>query len=183
MCPRKEYIFFCFWIYVPYIFIKFIWYNVSFKASASLLIFCLYVLWCMCVVKVLYDCCVAANFSLYICYIFLMYLDDCLLYTYVFTIALSSSWTDPLIIMYGSTLSLLQSFFKLYFVRYKYLYYNFLLLSIYMEYNFFIPPFSDFVSLYLKWVSFMQHIIRSCFFTLLATPCLLSRVLFLLHLK
>ena len=143
MCPSKEYIFFCFWIYVLYIFIKFIWYNVSFKANASLLIFCLYVLWCMCVVKVLYDCCVAANFSLYICYIFLMYLDDCLLYTYVFTIAVSSSWTDPLIIMYGSTLSLPQSFFKLYFVWDKYLYYNFLLLSIYMEYLYPSPYFQS----------------------------------------
>ena len=81
------------------LYVKSIWYNVSFKASVSLLIFCLDdpsigvsgVLKSSTIIVLLL---ISPFMSVNICFI---YLGAPMLGAYMFTIVLSPSWIDPLI--------------------------------------------------------------------------------------
>ena len=121
-------------------------------------------------IKVYYYC-VTVNFSFSVC---LMYWGAPMLGAYIFTIVVSSSWIDPLIIMKCPSLSLVIFF---------------ILRSILSDIRIDTPAFfwfpftwnilfcplrvSLYVSLGLKWVSCRQYIYESCFCIHSASLCLL----------
>ena len=79
--------------------------NVSFKTCVSLLIFCFDDLsMCGWGVKVSNYYCVTVNFSFYVC-VCLMYRDAPMFGAKIYTIVMSSSWINPLIIMERPSLS------------------------------------------------------------------------------
>ena len=66
----------------------------------------------------------------------LIYLGAPVLVVYIFTIILSFSWIDPLIIMWCPSFFCNSLYFKAYFVWYEYCYSSILLISVVMEYLF-----------------------------------------------
>ena len=95
--------------HINYIYIKFFWSNVSFKASVSLLIFCLNDLSINGMLKspIIVVLLLISPFMLVnICFI---YLGTPMLGAYIFII-LISSWIDPLIITQCPSLSLITVF-------------------------------------------------------------------------
>ena len=104
----------------------------------------------------------------------LMYWGAPMLGAQIFTIVISSSWTDSLdhyIMSFLISCNLL--YFKVYFVWYEDCYSSILLLPICMEYIFCPLTFSLYVSWGLKWVSCRQHIYGFCFCIHSASLCLL----------
>ena len=95
MCASKECVFYCFWINVLHICINSVWFNASFQASDSLLIFCLDDL-PIDVSEVLKSTTVIVLLSIFpfmfvnICF---MCLGAPILGAYIFTIIISSCWT------------------------------------------------------------------------------------------
>ena len=138
--------------------IKSIWSNTSFRASVSLLILCLYDLF-IAVRTVLKSPSISVLVSISPFKVisgYLIYWGDPTLGAYIFTVVRSSQ-IDPLIVMYGHSLSLII-FFKVYFAEK-----SIAISAVFwfpFAWNIFFHPltFSVYVSLELKWVSCRQHI-------------------------
>ena len=149
--------------------------NVSFKTCVSLLFSVLMICpWGEWGVNVSYYYCVTVNFSFYVCQCLSYVLRCSCVGAQIFTIVMSSSWIDPLIIMDCPSLSLVI-FFILRSILSDIRITTPALFCFPFSWNIFSHPFtfSLYVSLGLKWVSCRHHIYGSCFCLHSASLCLL----------